>query len=84
MSATVDIQTETRENVISVPISSVTTRVKKEGGEKPYVAALLAGGTFMSLSATANTACSLAGSLRPCCQLQGLPVSYAGFLSALL
>lgn len=32
MSATVDIQTETRENVISVPISSVTTRVKKEGG----------------------------------------------------
>ncbi len=32
MSATVDIQTETRENVISVPISAVTTRVKKEGG----------------------------------------------------
>ena len=32
MSATVDIQTETRENVISVPIQAVTTRVKKEGG----------------------------------------------------
>ncbi len=32
MSATVDIQTETRENVISVPISAVTTRIKKEGG----------------------------------------------------
>ncbi|QGY44884.1 efflux RND transporter periplasmic adaptor subunit [Maribellus comscasis] len=32
MSATVDIQTETRENVISVPISAVATRVKKEGG----------------------------------------------------
>jgi len=32
MSATVDIQTETRENVISVPISAVTTRVKKDGG----------------------------------------------------
>lgn len=32
MSATVDILTETRENVISVPISAVTTRVKKEGG----------------------------------------------------
>ena len=32
MSATVDIQTETRENVISVPISAVTTRVKIEGG----------------------------------------------------
>jgi HlyD family secretion protein len=32
MSATVDIQTETRQNVISVPISAVTTRVKKEGG----------------------------------------------------
>lgn len=32
MSATVDILTETRENVISVPISSVTTRIKKEGG----------------------------------------------------
>jgi HlyD family secretion protein len=32
MSASVDIQTETRENVISVPISAVTTRVKIEGG----------------------------------------------------
>lgn len=32
MSATVDIQTETRYNVISVPISAVTTRVKKEDG----------------------------------------------------
>jgi len=32
MSATVDILTETRENVISVPISAVTTRIKKEGG----------------------------------------------------
>ncbi len=32
MSATVDILTETREGVISVPISAVTTRVKKEGG----------------------------------------------------
>jgi len=32
MSATVDILTETRENVISVPISSVTTRVKIKGG----------------------------------------------------
>lgn len=32
MSATVDIQTETRENVISVPISAVTTRIKKESG----------------------------------------------------
>jgi HlyD family secretion protein len=32
MSATVDIQTETRDNVISVPISAVTTRIKKEGG----------------------------------------------------
>lgn len=35
MSATVDILTETRDNVISVPISSVTTRVKlKDGGTK--------------------------------------------------
>lgn len=32
MSATVDILTETREGVISVPISAVTTRIKKEGG----------------------------------------------------
>ena len=32
MSATVDILTETRENVISVPISAVTTRIKKEDG----------------------------------------------------
>ena len=32
MSATVDILTETRANVISVPISAVTTRIKKEGG----------------------------------------------------
>lgn len=32
MSATVDILTETRHNVISVPISAVTTRIKKEGG----------------------------------------------------
>lgn len=32
MSATVDILTETREEVISVPISAVTTRIKKEGG----------------------------------------------------
>ncbi len=32
MSATVDILTETRENVISVPISAVTTRIKLEGG----------------------------------------------------
>jgi len=32
MSATVDIQTETRENVITVPIQAVTTRIKKEGG----------------------------------------------------
>lgn len=32
MSATVDILTETRENVISVPISAVTTRIKREGG----------------------------------------------------
>ncbi|WP_340113704.1 efflux RND transporter periplasmic adaptor subunit [Maribellus mangrovi] len=32
MSATVDILTETRENVISVPIAAVTTRVKKEDG----------------------------------------------------
>jgi HlyD family secretion protein len=32
MSATVDIQTKTRSNVISVPIQAVTTRIKKEGG----------------------------------------------------
>ena len=32
MSATVDILTETREGVISVPIAAVTTRIKKEGG----------------------------------------------------
>jgi HlyD family secretion protein len=32
MSATVDILTETRDGVISVPIAAVTTRVKKEGG----------------------------------------------------
>jgi len=32
MSATVDILTETRANVISVPIAAVTTRIKKEGG----------------------------------------------------
>ena len=32
MSATVDIQTQTRHNIITVPISAVTTRVKKEGG----------------------------------------------------
>ena len=38
MSATVDIQTETRNNVISVPISSVTTRIKKEGGGTEEVA----------------------------------------------
>lgn len=38
MSATVDIQTETRNNVISVPISSVTTRIKKEGGGTKEVA----------------------------------------------
>ena len=32
MSATVDILTETREGVISVPIAAVATRIKKEGG----------------------------------------------------
>ena len=32
MSAAVDILTDTRENVISVPISAVTTRVKKKTG----------------------------------------------------
>lgn len=32
MSATVDIQTETRSSVISVPIQAVSTRIKKEGG----------------------------------------------------
>lgn len=32
MSATVDILTETRPDVISVPISAVTTRIKKEDG----------------------------------------------------
>ena len=32
MSATVDILTETREGVISVPIAAVTTRIKKENG----------------------------------------------------
>lgn len=32
MSATVEILTKTRENVISVPISAVTTRVKMKGG----------------------------------------------------
>ncbi len=32
MSATVDILTETREGVISVPIAAVTTRIKKEDG----------------------------------------------------
>ncbi len=32
MSAAVDILTESRENVITVPISAVTTRVKKKGG----------------------------------------------------
>ena len=35
MSATVDILTESRENVISVPISAVTTRIKlKDGGTR--------------------------------------------------
>jgi len=38
MSAAVDILTETRENVISVPISAVTTRVKKKGGGTTEVA----------------------------------------------
>jgi HlyD family secretion protein len=38
MSAAVDILTETRENVISVPISAVTTRVKKKGGGTVEVA----------------------------------------------
>ncbi len=33
MSATVDIQTETRDSVISVPIQAVTTRIKKEDTE---------------------------------------------------
>ena len=32
MSAAVDILTESRDNVLSVPISAVTTRVKKKGG----------------------------------------------------
>jgi len=32
MSAAVDILTESRENVLSVPISAVTTRIKKKGG----------------------------------------------------
>jgi HlyD family secretion protein len=32
MSATVDILTETREDIISVPISAVTTRIKKKEG----------------------------------------------------
>lgn len=34
MSATIDILTETREDVISVPISAVTTRIKNEDTEK--------------------------------------------------
>lgn len=38
MSATVDIQTETREDIITVPISAVTTRVKIEGGGTKEVA----------------------------------------------
>ncbi len=32
MSAAVDILTESRDNVLSVPISAVTTRIKKKGG----------------------------------------------------
>lgn len=32
MSAAVDILTESRENILTVPISAVTTRVKKKGG----------------------------------------------------
>lgn len=32
MSAAVDILTESRQNVLSVPISAVTTRIKKKGG----------------------------------------------------
>lgn len=35
MSATIDILTETREHVISVPISAVTTRVKNEAENTP-------------------------------------------------
>jgi HlyD family secretion protein len=38
MSATVDILTETREGVISVPIAAVTTRIKKESGGTKEVA----------------------------------------------
>lgn len=38
MSATVDILTESRENVISVPISAVTTRIKKKDGGTREVA----------------------------------------------
>jgi len=34
MSATVDIMTETRENVISVPIAAVTTRIRNEDAKK--------------------------------------------------
>ncbi len=37
MSATVDILTETRNGVISVPISAVTTRIKKEDGSTEEV-----------------------------------------------
>ena len=37
MSATVDILTETRNGVISVPISTVTTRIKKEDGSTEEV-----------------------------------------------
>jgi HlyD family secretion protein len=54
MSAAVDILTESRENVLSVPISAVTTRIKKKGGGTQEVSDIAASNEMENVSTGAG------------------------------
>jgi HlyD family secretion protein len=54
MSAAVDILTESRENVLTVPISAVTTRVKKKGGGTKEVSDIDESGEMENVTASSG------------------------------
>lgn len=54
MSAAVDILTESRENVLTVPISAVTTRVKKKGGGTKEVSDMDESGEMENVTASSG------------------------------
>ncbi|TNF45035.1 MAG: efflux RND transporter periplasmic adaptor subunit [Bacteroidetes bacterium] len=55
MSAAVDILTESRENVLTVPISAVTTRVKKKGGGTKEVSDMAESGEMENVTASSDS-----------------------------